>query len=221
LLSVTFQVELGFTWQLALPQYSKVEHLAQVAPPDPQASLAVPDSQAPALQQPFLQLEGPHAIGLLQVPCWQLWPLAHCWHAAPPVPHAVTSVAPPKLQLCPWQQPGQVAAEQPAPHCPFAHTSPLWHCLHAAPPLPQAASALPLAHEVPAQQPPGHDFAVQAHLPATHSWLEAQAAHGPPPAPHLLAVAGLTQVPLSQQPSGQLAALHPVEGVMQLPLEHT
>jgi hypothetical protein len=85
-----------------------------------------------------------------------------------------------------------------------------------------------VVHAPPAQQPDGHEVAVQRHVPNTHCWPAAQA--GPPPqvhAPfvHALAVAGLqatqaappvphafadgvTHAPPAQQPFGHEVALH-------------
>jgi hypothetical protein len=216
---VTFQVEVGLTWQiLPVPQNSNAAHLTQVSPPSPQASLEVPDSQFPALQHPFLQLDGPQAIGSLQVPCWQVWPEPQATQAPPPVPQAVTSVAPPKLQLWPLQHPlVQVAGEHPEVQTPFAQTSPDLHVAQTAPSVPQAPSSLPELQTSPAQQPFGQEAAVQTHVPSTQAWLLEQLVQSAPPFPHLLALGRLTQAPLSQQPVGQVEALHPVAGVSQTP----
>jgi hypothetical protein len=50
------------------------------------------------------------------------------------------------------------------------------------------------------QQPPGHEFASQTHLPcALHSWLALQAEHTVPPSPHAV-LDEPTHVPEEQQP---------------------
>jgi hypothetical protein len=142
--------------------------------------------------------------------------------AAPPVPQAVTSVAPPKLQLCPLQQPlMQVEGEQAALQSPFAQTVLPVHAWQDVPPVPQAALSLPGAQLSPWQQPSGQEAALQMHFPSAQAWLLEQAMHGFPPLPHLAAVGDATQTPLSQQPVGQVAAVQLVEGVSQEPLLHT
>jgi hypothetical protein len=58
------------------------------------------------------------------------------------------------------QQPfGQLVALQP--HPPAMHSCPVGQATHATPPEPQSTSVFPGRQVVPAQQPAGHDVALQ------------------------------------------------------------
>jgi hypothetical protein len=126
-------------------------------------------------------------------------------HATPLTPQAVTSVAPPKLQVWLLQQPGQVLAEQPVVQLLPSQTSVAPHFLHTMPPEPHAPTSLPAWQASPAQQPV-QDFVVHVHFPSTHSWLEPQLVQAAPSLPHCAPDGVLMHAPLSQQPSGQVVA---------------
>jgi hypothetical protein len=75
--------------------------------------------------------------------------------------------------------------------------------LQANPPVPQA-SLLPASWQTPfsSQQPPGQDAGVHTHLPcALHSCFGAHIVQTPPPAPQLVALGLVLQVPLAQHPA--------------------
>ena len=193
----------------------------------PQADLAVPPRHAPAaVQQPA------------QVRLSQTQALATQWRPAPqglplPQPHAPLArqvsalsrshamhVWPAGAQasaLRVWQTPleqqpeGQLVTEQgDAPQAPPSQL-PEPQPTQAPPPEPQAVEAVP-GKQLPLEQQPlgqllgSHTVVMQppsAQLPV------GQRLHAPPPAPHALAEVPGWQVPvLSQQPVGQVLALH-------------
>jgi hypothetical protein len=146
-------------------------------------------------------------------------------HAAPANPQVAAVRA---EQVEPEQHPpAQLAASQPL-HTPPAQDLPpqFWHT---APPLPQLAALLPGRHEIPSQQPPGHDVRSHTHAPARHLWPDAhgppaphrqppgarqrsavmpQLTQAPPPEPQAAGDA-VWQTPPAQQPVGHEAASHP------------
>ena len=94
--------------------------------------------------------------------------------------------------------------------------------------MPHAVTMFPAAHTFPLQQPLGQLVGLQTQAPATHACPVPQAGlvphlqpppaqlsevagsqgmHAAPGAPHFVALGG-TQLPPSQQPPGQLVALH-------------
>jgi hypothetical protein len=80
------------------------------------------------------QFHGPQLGPPVHTPALQFWlNAAQSWHCMPPKPHAVE--LPPKVQMSPWQHPGQL----PGPHGGGGgwqtlptHASPKlkqsWHC---------------------------------------------------------------------------------------------
>jgi hypothetical protein len=61
-------------------------------------------------------------------------------------------------------------------------------------------------HEVPSQQPEGHDVALHTHLPALHSWPDPHVEQATPPVPQVPLPEVWQLLSLSQQPLGQLLA---------------
>jgi hypothetical protein len=170
-------------------------------------------------------------------------------HAPPETPQVAAAAV---LQTVP--------AQHPLPHDSESQTQvPLaqrWPALHAAPAPqeqapddvhPSASAGSQVTHAAPAapqrdsdrdtqvapsQQPPGHEVALQTHLPPTHICEAPQAAAPPqlqvplaeqpsarvasqptqtaPPLPQVASAGGL-QVAPEQQPLGQLVALHPLQ----------
>lgn len=130
-------------------------------------------------------------------------PVPHAAHAAPGVPQVAL--------LSAWHIP--VVSQQPVGHDVALQThlpvaSQLWPCAqatHAAPPAPHwPIPSLARATHVPvaSQQPPGHDAASHAHLPAVHTCVAAHAAQATPPVPHV-ALPEVWHFPVaSQQPFG-------------------
>jgi hypothetical protein len=127
------------------------------------------------------------------------------------------------------QPPAQFAAVQlgTVTHWPFVHVWPLPQPMHALPLLPHCVLPCCAAcrHVVPLQQPLAQLADEQLpgvrHCPFVHAWLELHCMHPLPPLPHwvLFCCAGLTHVPLLQQPAGQLAAVQPMFGT-QRPFMH-
>jgi hypothetical protein len=145
-------------------------------------------------------------------------------------------------QVAPAQQPPHVAA-QPL-QVPLSQLWPLGHGKQAAPPVPQCAALGAAMQWSPSQQPPGQDSGVQVHAPFTHAWSEAHTSLAPQrhfpsleqlsvrvasqawqerPGPAHVALAKSRQMPLSQQPLGQLSVLQmqvpPVAHCMPVPQE--
>jgi hypothetical protein len=111
------------------------------------------------------------------------------------------------------QQPAHDAP--PHWHVPPEHASPLAHAPHVAPAVPHADDDCEAGgtHELPLQQPPEHEVALQTHWPVDmlHASPEAQAPQVAPAAPHEdvdSEVYGSHVPPAVQQPFGQVAALH-------------
>jgi hypothetical protein len=69
---------------------------------------------------------------------------------------------------------------------------------HVPPPFPHVGKTGASVHELPAQQPPPHEFASQAHPPFTHSWPGEQL--GPLPQVHTLPPQPSPVVPHPKQP---------------------
>jgi len=171
-------------------------HVPYAAPPVPHDVL---DSDAyrthvpvgPPLQQPFgHEVESQTHCPVPLHSC----PAGHAAHAAPPAPHEVLDsplVGSSHVSLA-VQHPGHdVPAHEQAP---AEHEEPLRHALHAAPPVPHSAVDWegPTSTQAPIalQQPPGHEVALQAHLPVvvSHVWSAAHAEQLAPPMPHSFAV---------------------------------
>ena len=108
-------------------------------------------------------------------------------------------------------------------HCVPLQVCPLLQLAHAPPPVPHALTEVPERQTFSEQHPVGQVVALQVEL-ETH-WVPLQAcplpqvAHAPPPAPHALVVRPGWQTPPSQQPSGQVVALH-VEPPLHRPALH-
>jgi hypothetical protein len=155
--------------------------LVQAPPPVPHAP-GTPTLQIAPLQQPFA-----HEVALhTHAPPTHCWPLAQ----AAPVPH---------LHAPPEQRFARLGSQ----------------ATHAPPPVPQAL-AWPMLQTLPLQQPLAHEVGLHTHAPATHCWPATHA--GPPPqlqAP-LVQPSASRMLQLKQAPPGvpQVEA----ESVMQLPL---
>jgi len=144
-------------------------------------------------------------------------------HAAPVAPQAIVDGV---VQVEPEQQPVQLVGLQLL-HTPPAQ-GPLPQFWQAPPPLPHMAGSVPGRHDVPAQQPEGHEVPSHTQAPATQRAPSAQGApvpHWHTPAgvqrlevcPHLMqALPAAPQVPTArgrqvlpaQQPSGHDVASH-------------
>lgn len=186
------------TLQLVHCWPTQLAHCWQATPPVPHAAAAVPATHAPAAsQQPVGQLVASHT----HAPLSQRWPLPHA--GLVPQRHS---------------PPTQVLA------CVASHDAQLW------PAAPQVLAVHGVQTWPGPQQPAAQLFSVHTHWPPTHAW---PAAHGPPWAPHTQppavqrsvlsvwqsahtappvphrAVVGARQVPLKQQPVGQVVASQP------------
>jgi hypothetical protein len=176
------------SWPLAQPLHA--------APPTPQV-VALLVWQAPFLSQQPL---GQEVASQMQAPPLQRWPVPHCPHTLPEVPHAEFVCVVGVTQVPPVQQPvGHEVASQTQAPAPL-HSWPLAQDLHAAPPTPQAELLDAWQTPLLSQQPFGQEVASQTQLPcALHSWLVAQAEQAPPFAPQW-ALLAVTHCPLEQQP---------------------
>ena len=147
----------------------------------PQVSVSLP--QLPHAEERWLPgAQGPSPPHPPKPPQTPL--LSQTRECVPQLPHGCVSESP-------GRQP-----EQP----PLMHLVP--QARHAIPPRPHAGSVFPARQNAPAQQP-GHDWGVQAQMPATHCWPFAQAL---PQAPQWRALdAGSTQLP----PHSSSGAGHP------------
>lgn len=166
---------------------------AQVPASTPQADFAVPGAQLPFdAQQP------PHAtLSHWHTPPTQCLPTGH-WVVAPhrqaPVSeqlsarmgsqavHAAPGAAQVAVvrgkQVAPEQQPvRQVTALHPV-QTPPSH-APVPQLWQAPPAAPHAVAEFPGWQTFPAQQPDGHDAALQTQVPPTHSWPGGHAADPP------------------------------------------
>jgi hypothetical protein len=201
----------------ALPQ---VVGLREVhAPPAQQPLGQLVALQAPPVQLPLVQVCPTAQAGLVpqrHAPVAQLSALvtSHEEHDAPLVPQA--PIAAVMQTPAAEQQPvGQVVASQtqpvPTQRWPTAHAGPelhaqplavqllassASHCAHAAPGAPQVVSVRAV-QTFPAQQPLGHDAAVQAQIPPEQAWPAAHSA----PVPH-------AQLPVLEHPSARIGS-HP------------
>jgi hypothetical protein len=87
------------------------------------------------------------------------------------------------------------------------------------PPLPHAATVSDVTHCPAAlQQPPGHEFASQTHVPVVglHSWPDGHAAHATPFAPH----APFDSLPIGSQVVPLQQPLHAPPPHVHAPLLH-
>jgi hypothetical protein len=162
----------------------------------PHAAAWVPATHWPAAQQPVGQLAALHTHA----------PLTHCWPAAQAAPV-------PQLQL-PLVQLSAVSASQavqfrPAePHCAAVGVVQVFPWQHPLAQLVGSHTQVPPLQRWPAAQA---GPLPQVHAPAEHmSEAPSQATQVSPPMPHW-ALVGSWQVPLKQQPLGQLAALQPLQ----------
>jgi hypothetical protein len=207
---------------------SQVMHALPAAP---QAAMVVGSTQPLAPQQPAQLL----ALHPSAVQAWftHAEVLPQTAQAPPPVPHALLELPGWQASLASQQPEAQLGGPQPpATHAWLEHFCALVEQFaHAAPPLPQAAEAVP-GWQAPfaSQQPFAQLVASQVQAPCTHAWpaaqgsrlppqeqlpllqpsasLGSQAMHALPFIPQVAAEASW-QVPFwSQQPPGQLAALH-------------
>jgi len=195
------------------PQVPSVRQLSALAgsqptqptPLEPQAVAVGGSVQVAPEQQPPAQLADVHPV---QMPPLHV-PGRHDWQAAPPVPHAVSSLFPAR-QVVPEQQPVHDSASQiqlppeqrwPAPHgCPLPHRqAPVGeqvsalarsHATQVAPSAPHVDNVRALQVD-PVQQPFAQEVASQRHRPPAQCW----------PAPQAAAL------PQRQDPDVQLSAL--------------
>jgi len=197
------------------------EQTAQVLPPKPHALVALPSWQTPLSSQQPGQFSTPQAEE-------QTW----FWHDPPSSPQASQRVPPSPQEMSlvpgshtplPSQQPKeQLSAPQVGcgTHCPPLHVWPSWaQSVQGSPSKPHAIGSVPETHWVPAQHPlqvePEHPGATleQACCVVSHPVKSraGQLAHCSPPVPHWVVAVPAWQVPVpSQQPEGQLMALHGV-----------
>jgi hypothetical protein len=131
----------------------------------------------------------------LQAPPVQVCGLAHCSHAKPPVPHALSVV--PNRHVAPEQQPshetasqtqtppaqrwrGPQAAPVPQRHVPSPPqlSAVMAQATHVAPCRPHVSRDR-VVHVAPAQHPPAHDVASQMQAPATQCWPGSHGARPP------------------------------------------
>jgi hypothetical protein len=164
--------------------------------------------QLPLLQQPLGQLVGVQA----QAPFWHAWPLGQ---GAPVLPqtHAPLvqrSAVLPQATHAPPLEPHAVRVV-PATQVPLEQQPPLQRLVGL-----QAEVQVPLLHASSAGQSVS---VLQPQTPlAKHTWpavLVVQLTHGAPPLPQVVALAVWQAPLLSQQPVGQLVAVH-----LHVPLTH-
>jgi hypothetical protein len=197
-------------------QESPGGHGRHALPPTPHADVLVPDSQIPRLsQQPFGQLVA------LQVVPWhdpalQESPEGHTAQALPPLPHAVVLVPDSQAPAASQHPVGHVITLHGLGwHAPPVQTSAEGQAVHASPPRPHAPVLVPDSQKPKAsQQPVGHVVGSQTtplHTPAEQESPGGQGKHAWPPVPHADVLLPFSQRPKpSQQPDGQVAALHVV-----------
>jgi hypothetical protein len=135
-------------------------------------------------------------------------------HAAPPCPHELLSMPSSSHEPSGLQQPAQLPGPQAVVHVWFWHFWPDAEQSEQAPPpdLPHAVSESPGTHLSPWQHPFGHvagPHGCASHLPALHVWPRfTQFKQSAPPVPHAVAWFPNAQMSPTQQPVGQLEALH-------------
>lgn len=204
----------------------------------PVGQLAALHTQAPPTQRN----PAPHAapVPQRQAPEVQRSPASpQLEHAAPAAPQAVALVG---VQTLPTQHPlGQLVASQthapPTHRCPEPHAAPAPHAQAplrqlseaGAPHAAQVAPAVPhvvvaFCRHVPArQQPVGQFVASQPEHVFAAVQVDGHVWHATPPVPHAVAALPAWQTPFaSQQPLGQLAAVHTHSpATHSWPAEHT
>jgi hypothetical protein len=182
-----------------------VGHATQAAPFAPHCAAVGGVTHDVPLQQPVGQsVELQYGTQLCPV---HSLPALHATHAAPPVPQSALAVPGWQLPLVSQQPAGQVVALQP--HTPLMHSAPVAHAMQAAPPTPHSVFNVPATQDVPSQQPVVQFVQSPAHCWLVHSLPALHATQAAPPLPHFGAAVPGWQVPLaSQQPVGQLLALH-------------
>ena len=130
-------------------------------------------------------------------------------HELPLAPH--TAAVFPRLHVLPVQQPGHVPLQELSMHFPLEQRLDALQLAHVAPLFPHAmfvdAWHLPAASQQPAQLFAPHGV---LHTPALQvAPVPLQASHFPPPVPHAATALPVWHMSLlSQQPVGQLVALH-------------
>lgn len=149
------------------------EQVVQPWPPEPQASVSLPDLQAPFSSQ------HPAQASALQLQLWlsQSWLPAQVSQGMPPLPQASSLV--PSTQVSFLQHPeGQVEGLQLEPsgmHWLLAQSSVCGHLMQGRPPLPQASSAVPSTQVFPTQQP--------SQFPGSHDVSDDEERSVSPPSP--------------------------------------
>ncbi len=190
----------------------------------------VPHWQAPAAEHrseaaPQLMQALPELPQLAAAAVLHVVPLQH-----PPLHESVSQMHAPPTQRWPAAQEAPAPHEQaPVDEQPSATAGS--QVMQAAPAGPQRDSERD-TQVAPSQQPPGHDAALQTHLPPTQRWAELHAGEVPheqtpvaeqlsarvasqpmqtvPPLPQLVTDGALQTAP-AQQPVGQLVALQPLQ----------
>lgn len=210
---VRSQTHAPLTQRWPVPQGAAVPHwhvpvVEQVSEPAPQLMQALPETPQLAGAAVLHVVPAQHPLrhesaSQMHAPLTHRWPLAQ----AAPAPHEHAPVD---------EQPSATAGSQ---------------VMHAAPAEPQRASERD-TQVAPSQHPPGHEAALQTHLPPTQRCAVLQAGAEPqeqvpvaeqlsarvashpmqtvPPLPQLVSDGGLQTAP-AQQPLGQLVALQPLQ----------
>lgn len=174
----------------------------------------------PLQQHDFPQLAGGAVpAGVQHRPFWQTWLELHDTHAPPKLPQAAADWAPTNMHCPLAQQPLEQVLEVHT-QLPLIQAVPGGQVKHAAPPLPHASGDVPGWQTPFEQQPDGQLAGLQptaVQTPLVHAKPGPQETQAAPWEPQvvLLWLATGTQVPLLQQPPGQLVALQ-----MQAPLTH-